>query len=438
MSERSNLQMNSQASVESVLAGLRARGVRRVFVKHLAHNDNEKNQIYLAPSLDGLVRALNATLVYGSRSESAHKPDSRVGKPKLIAPLDWVWIGGGPDAPAPNTKLIHYFQYPEVRLSGFLSGCLNPPDALRRNRLDGYGERWLLFGSDGARTYGGVLTAERGGALPPLDVARPSEISDCLSEVWLETTKDTSAAIKELLDVWHPCIRLPAIGNTVIPFKGPQGAGYTLEALMGVPTNAIPGPDHAGSELKTFRFGGRVTLMTPVADGGLEQQLGARKFIERFGHIGRDGQSLRFTGTHRVGQTTNGRTLVLRGMAQHVLETTSVDLVQVSDGRVLAGWSLGHLSGSWLKKHDSAFYVEYEKDRDRNLVRYLGYYRCRHTSPERLLNAIHEGLVVYDPAHTIKNGKLKVRPQWRISSSRKTMEATLRRLYRSVDWHPPT
>ena len=153
MSERSNLHMNSQASVESVLAGLRARGVRRVFVKHLAHNDNEKNQIYLAPSLDGLVRALNATLVYGSRSESARKPDSRVGKPKLIAPLDWVWIGGGPDAPAPNTKLIHYFQYPEVRLSGFLSGCLNPPDALRRNRLDGYGERWLLFGSAGARAY---------------------------------------------------------------------------------------------------------------------------------------------------------------------------------------------------------------------------------------------------------------------------------------------
>ena len=438
MSERSNLQMNSQASVESVLAGLRARGVRRVFVKHLAHNDNEKNQIYLAPSLDGLVRALNATLVYGSRSESARKPDSRVGKPKLIAPLDWVWIGGGPDAPAPNTKLIHYFQYPEVRLSGFLSGCLNPPDALRRNRLDGYGERWLLFGSDGATTYGGVLAAERGRTLPPLDVARPSEISDCLSEVWLETTKDTGAAIREVLDVWHPCIRLPAIGNAVIPFKGPQGAGYTLEALMGVPTNATPGPDHAGSELKTFRFGGRVTLMTPVANGGLEQQLGARKFIERFGHIGRDRQSLRFTGTHRVGQTTNGRTLVLRGMAQHVLETTSVDLVQVSDGRVLAGWSLGHLSASWLKKHDSAYYVEYEKDAEHNLVRYLGYYRCRHTSPERLLNAIQQGLVVYDPAHTIKNGKLKVRPQWRISSSRKTMEATLRRLYRSVDWHPPT
>jgi hypothetical protein len=177
--------------------------------------------------------------------------------------------------------------------------------------------------------------------------------------------------------------------------------------------------------------------MTPVADGGLEQRLGARKFIQRFGRIGRDRQSLRFTGTHRVGQTTNGRTLVLRGMTRHVLETTSVDLVEVPDGRILAAWSLERLSASWLKKHDSAYYVEYEKDAEHNLIRFLGYYHCRHTSPERLLDAIRQGLVVYDPAHTIKNGKLKVRPQWRISSSRKTMEATLRRLYRSVDWHPP-
>lgn len=206
---------------------------------------------------------------------------------------------------------------------------------------------------------------------------------------------------------------------------------------MGVPTNAVPGPDHSGSELKAFQFGGRVTLMTPVADGGLERELGARGFIERFGHPGRDGQSLRFTGTHRTGATTDGRTLVLQGMVNHVLETTSVDLVDCSTGVALSSWSLEHLSSSWLKKHDSAYYVEYEKDAEHNLIRFLGYYHCRHTSPERLLDAIRQGLVVYDPAHTIKNGKLKVRPQWRISSSRKTMEATLRRLYRSVGWHPP-
>jgi len=78
--------------VESILSKLRLRGVRRVFVKRLAHNDNEKNQIYLAPNLDGLARALDARLVQGSYSTSTDKPDSRAGKPKTIAPLNWVWI----------------------------------------------------------------------------------------------------------------------------------------------------------------------------------------------------------------------------------------------------------------------------------------------------------------------------------------------------------
>lgn len=424
--------------VESILTKLRLRGVRRVFVKRLAHNDNEKNQIYLAPSLDGLARALDAQLVQGSTSTSTRKTDSRAGNPKIIAPLDWVWIGEGADDPAPNTKLIHYFQYPEVRLSGFLSGCSDPPDALRRNHLDNYGERWLLFGSDGQRTFGAVVAEEPGRTLPPLALQRKSAISDCLFETWTETPRDTGTAIRELLGVWHPCVRLSKLGEPPIPFKGPQGGGYTLEALMGVPTNAVPGPDHAGSELKAFKFGGRVTLMTPVADNGLEKELGARKFIERFGHPGRDGQSLRFTGTHRVGQRTDGRTLILQGMAHHVLETQSVDLVECSTGATLASWSLEHLSSSWLKKHDSAYYVEYERDQNRNLVRFLNYFHCRHTSPERLLTALNKGEVVYDPAHTIKAEKLKVRPQWRISSSRKTMRNTLDTLYRSVDWHAQT
>jgi len=430
--------VSAPETVESILTKLRIRGARRVFVKRLAHNDNEKNQIYLAPNLDGLARALDARLVQGSYSTSTDKPDSRAGKPKTIAPLNWVWIGEGADAPAPNTKLIHYFQYPEVRLSGFLSGCSNPPDALRRNRLDNYGERWLLFGSDGQRVFGAVLAEGPGRRLLPLAIQRKSAISDCLSETWTETPKDTGAAIRELLGVWHPCVRLPRVGQPPIPFKGPQGGGYTLEALMGVPTNAVPGPDHAGSELKAFQFGGRVTLMTPAADGGLEKELGARRFIERFGHPGLDGESLRFTGTHRVGKTTDGRTLVLQGMVHHVLETESVDLVERSTGAALASWSLEHLSSSWLKKHDSAYYVEYERERDRNLVRFLSYFHCRHTSPERLLTSLNKGEVVYDPAHTIKAGKLKVRPQWRISSSRKTMRNTLDTLYRSVDWHAQT
>jgi len=423
--------------LDPLLAGLRLRGVRRVFLKCLSRNHNEKNQIYLAPNLDGLARALHAPHLQGSPSESTRKPESRSGRPKIVAPLDWVWIGNGPDAPAPDTKLIHYFQYPEVRLSGFLKHCRHPPDCLRQRRLDNYGERLLLFGSDGQTTFGAVLATPAGGQCPVPETAHPSQFSGPLFELWLDPSRDTETAIREIRDAWHPGVRLPTAGKPPIPFAGTQAPGYTLEALLGVPTNAEPGPDHAGSELKAFRFGGRITLMTPVPDGGLEHDLGARKFIERYGHRGADRRSLRFTGPYQVGRSRNGRTLRLRGMDGHVLETQSVDLVEESSGLVLASWSIQHLSSSWLKKHDSAFYVEYEKDGEQNLVRFLGYFRCRHTSPERLLDAINRGLVVYDPAHAIKDGRLKIRPQWRISSSPRTLQETLQTLYRSVDWFAP-
>jgi len=356
------------------------------------------------------------------------------GKPKTIAHLDWTWIGDGPDAPAPSTNLIHYFQYPEVRLSGFLAGCRHPPDALRLRRLDHYGDRFLLFGSNGSRTFGMVLAAPPGVALPDPPGARTSPFSDALLEVRLEKPRDTESSIRDLLGTWQPTVRLPRAGEPTIPFSGSQAPGYTLEALLGVPTNATAGPDHLGSELKTFRFGGRATLMTPVADKGEEKRLGARAFLRAHGHPGQDGQSVRFTGTYRVDTVVKGRTLEMTGRYGHVLTTHAVDLTDVQDRLNLAGWTAGHLGDSWLKKHDSAFYVEYERNTPRNLVRFLGFYRCRHTSPERLLQAIDDGIVFYDPAHTLKAGKLKVRPQWRISTSRRTLPNTLRRLYAESRW----
>jgi len=411
-----------------------ARGVIRIFLKRLAHNDNEKNQIYLAPSLDGLARALGARLSPGSASESTRKPASSAGQPKTFAHLDWVWICDGPDETAPSTKLIHYFQYPEVRLSGFLAGCRNPPDALRRRRLDDYGDRILLFGSDGTRTFGTVITSTPGVPLPDPPEARPCPLSDVLLEIRLEKPRDTESAIHDLLGIWHPTVRLPHAGRPAIPFSGPQAPGYTLEALLGVPTNATAGPDHLGSELKTFQFSRKATLMTPVADRGEEKRLGARDFLQAHGHPGQDGRSVRFTGTYRAGRVVRDRTLQMTGRTGHVLTTRAVDLIDVQSQVNLAGWTTEHLGNSWLKKHDSAFYVEYERDKTRCLVRFLGFYRCRHTSPERLLRAIDDGIVFYDPAHTLKSNKLKVRPQWRISTSRRTLPDTLCRLYAKSRW----
>ena len=49
----------------------------------------------------------------------------------------------------------------------------------------------------------------------------------------------------------------------------------------------------------------------------------------------------------------------------------------------------------------------------------------------RLLRAIHDGLVWYDPADSIyADGECKVRPQWRTGSSK--LELTMGRLYSEV------
>lgn len=421
----------------SPISLFRARGVRQLFLKRLAHNDNEKNQIYLCPSLDGLAGALRAEMDSGTASQSTAQQGSSVGQLKSVAHLNWIWIGEGPDAAAPATKLIHYFQYPEVRLSGFLSRCRRPPDALRRRRLDEYGDRFLLFGSNGSSTFGMILAAPSGGTLPDPPGARTSPLSDCLLELHLEQPRDTERMVRDLLDTWHPTIRLPRSDGSVIPFHGPQAAGYTLEALLGIPTNATPGPDHLGSELKTFQFGGRVTLMTPVASGGLEHRLGAREFLQRHGHLGQDGQSIRFTGTYRTTGVTRGRQLRLTGLADHVLTTRSVDLITVEDQTVLASWSAPRLGDSWLKKHDSVFYVEYLRNKPRDLVKFLGFYRCRHTSPERLFRSIEAGAVFYDPAHALKESGLKVRPQWRISAAKRSLPDTLQALYGDTYWVEP-
>ena len=424
--------------VESLFAKFRVRGVTKVFVKHLSRNDNDKNQIYLCPTLDGIAKALGVAQFEGTASESLTKRRSSSGKQKVIAPLDWTWITADGDEAAPNTRLIHYFQYPEVRLSGFLSDCENPPDALRRTRRDLYGPRLLFFGSSGPQVFGAVLTWEVGSPDPVIPEEEPSGLSEKLLVVHLHTKRSTEEMIKALLGKWHSAVRLRKAGEKPLPFTGPQRAGYTLEALLGIPTNAVAGPDHQGSELKAYKSGGKVTLMTPVADGGRVHELGARAFVEDYGRPGKDGVSTRFTGTYKANTETLGRTLCLNGVNNHVLETISVDLQEVASEKVLASWSFGRLAASWLKKHDSAFYVAYETHPTENLVRFVSFYHCHHTSPERLLQSIQIGETFYDPAHTIKEGKLKVRPQWRINSSLKAFELTLRTLYLSVEFYAPS
>jgi hypothetical protein len=130
---------------------LRGQGVRTAYVKLLSpKQDNEKNQIYLGGCLDGVTNLFPARIEVRSASESLTKRKSAAGKPKLEAQIDFAWLGGnGARYDAPSTRIIDYFQYPEVRMSGFLAGCEEEPDALRRRMLDQFGRRILVMGTAG-------------------------------------------------------------------------------------------------------------------------------------------------------------------------------------------------------------------------------------------------------------------------------------------------
>ena len=128
---------------------LAAEGVRTAWVKKISpRQDNEKNQIYLGGGLDGVTNIFPAKIDVRSASQSVAKRAAQPGRPKLEARLDFAWLRrDGTRSPAPGTRIIDYFQYPEVRLSGFRAGCVDAPDALRRERQALYGERWLVMGT---------------------------------------------------------------------------------------------------------------------------------------------------------------------------------------------------------------------------------------------------------------------------------------------------
>ena len=139
----------SVSSIDELKGLFRAHGVSTVYVKHLSlKQDNEKNQIYLGGGLDGITNLFPATVEVRAASESTRKRKSQKGKPKLEARIDLAWLGeNGALFPAPNARIIDYFQYPEVRMSGFLGGCDFAPDALRHRHQAEYGRRILTLGA---------------------------------------------------------------------------------------------------------------------------------------------------------------------------------------------------------------------------------------------------------------------------------------------------
>jgi len=440
--------MHGFTSIGQLTSLFRLQGVRTAYVKLLSgRQDNSKNQIYLGSGLDGVTNLFPAAIHARSASESILKRKSQAGQPKLEARLDFAWLSAdGRRIYAPHTRIIDYFQYPEVRLSGFLRDS-DGPHALVRDRQAEYGRRILVMGTAGDGKVVGIVLTERddplvasfpdlplaykGGVLRVLVIDGPAGASP------EQLLHDQMTAV--VRGGWYSS-RINR-GGAIVPFFGAQGGGYTLEALLGVAANGNKAPDLHGFEIKAFS-GSRISLMTPTPDRGYQGEQSFRAFMDRWGHPGKAGDgSVRFTGIHRSGTVcaATGLELVVRGYDRAAdrfgePDTIAVDLVHRETGEIAAGWSLEKLANCWNAKHASALYIPFDRrDRDRGAeYRYEPRWLIgRGTDVWRLLRAIDSGIVFYDPADSIyPDGKPKVRSQWRINA--RDLPAAMKLLYAST------
>lgn len=422
-------------NLKAIERAMAAQGVIKLLFKQLSPNDNSKNQIYLAGSLD----ILNILPMGDVRSVSTPK-----GMHILSAAVDLNWLRfEGDPVPAPHAQLILYPQYPEVRLSGFLRGAKGAPNEIMATRDEG---RVLFLG---VASSGQIFAhAAKDAALVAEMAALPNlEETGAFRHLPIGTA-DTSrdrllgrlAAIASA--GWLPAQRLQTDGH-IGPCLGTNCGGYTLEAQLGIAPNGRSEPDFEGWELKSHavtrfdRLGvGQLTLMTPEPTGGIYKLGGAASFVRRFGYADRSIEDrLNFSSPHYAWTRNDltGLTLKLLGYDRErgrIVDPHASFALLNDEGEIAAEWHYAGLLTHWNRKHDKAAYVPSLCQRG-DPVQYRYGDRVRlgtGTDFDRFLLAISTGAIWYDPGIKLEsvstpNPRLKRRSQFRIRS------ANLARLY---------
>ncbi|MDR2943070.1 MAG: MvaI/BcnI restriction endonuclease family protein [Treponema sp.] len=405
-------------------------GVTRAFFKPLSENDNTKQQIYLGSSFQVLQQ-----IPFGTIREYPENKD-----PNYKASVDFWWINDhGQTSHAPNTQLILYTRYPEVRLSGFLSNCptaprehLQPLKREERASNNGKDGRVLIFGiCPDNKVYGFLAIKNSPLAKSILTALYSEDTGKTIQEFPIKGVSDTdkSELINRLHDIvnsgWHESVRLDINGNIRL-YKASNGGGYTLEALFGIIPNGIAEPDFKGWELKTFS-GTRITLMTPEPDQGFYHEVGAKEFTLKYGH---DAPNVikYFTGTHKVNvqNPTSKMTLAIKGydLQKGTINDMSGGLYLLdNNNNPTAIWSFNGLITHWSRKHSKACYVKCKTEEKNGKIGYVYYspvYLGEETDLTLFLKTMQSGLIVYDPATKVllnAHGKtsIKARSQFRIN-----------------------
>jgi len=403
-----------------------------MYAKKLARNDNSKNQVYLGSDFSAL-NIIPHGNVYTDDAETGGSVRDRA-----KAAVDFYWIDATSRHHAPNTGLILYPGYPEVRMSGFLAGCRGAPSAIMRVRDEG---RVLFLGMTPQGSVLGYATSHDDPITTELN-ARERPTVGVFIELAFDVLQDNPKCIllNELRRVyqlgWIASQKLAADG-TKAPYAALNGGGYTLEAELGITPNGYADPDFMGWEVKqygvndfvSFRPRSAVTLMTPEPTGGVYRTDGVAEFLRRFGYPDQSGKPDRFNfggryDCQRGHHALTGLRMVLNGYDTSSGKMTDLDggmaLID-SDEVVAASWTFKGMMAHWNRKHAQAAYVpslfhtpppEYSYGPQALF--------CEQTDFLLFLKAFAAGTVYYDPGIKIERISsaypvIKRRSQFRVA-----------------------
>lgn len=406
------------------------KGCNRIYIKKLSSNDNSKNQVYFGGSFE----ILNILPITEIKAEEAGDWN----KERFKAKISFSWIGDdGNIYPAPNSQLILYPKYPEVRFSGFLSKCQNPPSELMTQRLS---NRLLFFSVTKEGNVLGYVVS------PTSEIASEFSQIKSISEHGVfkvielpQVVNNKAKLISELHRIhelgWIKSKRLDGQGN-VLTCEAPNCGGYTLEAELGITPNGNSEPDFLGWEVKQFNVANLdrvhtsvITLMTPEPTDGIYKIEGAEAFLRKYGYADRTGieDRINFGGVHKTGirHSLTNLELQLNGFDAESGKIRNsngrISLVDVK-GNETASWSFSSMLLHWNRKHNQACYVPSlsQVTHDR-LYKYgnkiiLG----SGTDFQLFLAQMAKGNIYYDPGIKMENvstkPKIKKRSQFRIKS----------------------
>lgn len=424
--------MNSFETLAELKSTMANAGARRLYVKFLAPNDNSKNQVYLAG---------NFSVLNQLPTQVAEPQD---GKTTLWAKLDLSWLhSDGSHSVAPDSKLILYPQYPEVRFSGFLNGCSKGPnDLFNPEKLGRVPGRVLFFGvTEDNKVLGAVAKPDTKVAAEVAEL-RPADYKSVLLQLPLTESGDSRIVLLSQLRRIHDLGWIASKGlradGSIQPCNALNCVGYTLEAELGVARNGRSEPDYLGWEIKASQVKDYLrpptakaqTLFTPEPNGGYYKTSGPEAFVRKYGYVDRHGREdrLNFGGVFRNGVRADltGLTLALDGYDadKGKIENPSGAVALLDDNQnIAASWSFPALLALWSRKHGKAAYVPAEKSAEDWHYRYGANVRLA-TGTDFLLflKAVQAGAVYYDPGIKVEDAstakpKLKRRSQFRIGSN---------------------